>query len=79
MNFFSKIKSGLQNPKKGLEYLVLGNKNYNALHNLNTHSCFSVSNTHSPLEFEMIQPTDIHEHLQTLHMLTIELNLKNTP
>ncbi len=25
----------------------------------------------------MIQPTDIHEHLQTIHLLTVELNLKN--
>lgn len=25
----------------------------------------------------MIQPTDIHEHLQTLYMLTVELNLNN--
>jgi len=25
----------------------------------------------------MIQPTDINEHLQTLHMLSVELNLKN--
>ena len=77
MNFISKIKSGLKDPKKGLEYLVLGDKNYNALHNLNSHSCFSINNTNSHLEFQMIQPTDIHEHLQTLHMLTIELNLKN--
>ncbi len=77
LNFVSKIISGLKDPKKGLEYLVLGDKNYNTLHNLNSHSCFSIKNPHSPLEFQMTQPTDIHEHLQTLHVLTIELNLKN--
>jgi len=69
--------SGLKDPRKGLEYLVLGDKNYNTLQNLNVHSCFSMKNLSSPLEFQMTQPTDIHEHLQTLHMLTIELNLKN--
>jgi predicted O-methyltransferase YrrM len=67
----------LQDPKKGLEYLLLGEKNYNILHNLNEHSCFTIQNTESPLESQMIQPTDIHEHLQTLHMLTVELNLRN--
>ncbi len=77
MNLFSKLKTGLKNPKKGLEYLILGEKNYNTLQNMNTHSCFSIKNAQTPLESQMIQPTDIHEHLQTLHMLTIELNLKN--
>ena len=77
MNLISKIKSGLQDPKKGLEYLLLGEKNYNILHNLNEHSCFTIQNTESVLESHMVQPTDIHEHLQTLYMLTVELNLKN--
>jgi predicted O-methyltransferase YrrM len=77
LNFISKIKSGLRDPKKGLEYLLLGEKNYNTLHNLSTHSCFTIQNTESPLESHMIQPTDIHEHLQTLYMLTVELNLNN--
>lgn len=57
--------------------MLLGERNYNILYNLNNHSCFSITKIHSPLESEMTQPTDIHEHLQTLHMLTIELNLKN--
>lgn len=61
----------------GLEYLLLGEKNFNTLYNLNNHSCFSIKTANSPLESQMIQPTDIHEHLQTLHMLTVELNLKN--
>lgn len=69
--------SGLKDPKKGFMYLVLGDKNYNTLQNLNLHSCFSIKEPNTPLEFQMIQPTDIHEHLQTLHMLTIELDLKN--
>lgn len=52
-------------------------KKYNALYSFDTtHSCILVNTTDS-LEFSMTQPTDIHEHLQTLHMLTVELNLKN--
>lgn len=77
LNFISKIKSGLTNPRKGLEYLILGEKTYNTLQNLSNHSCFTIKNVESTLESLMIQPTDIHEHLQTLHMLTVELNLKN--
>lgn len=30
----------------------------------------------TPLELHMVKPTDIHEHLATLYMLTVELNLK---
>jgi predicted O-methyltransferase YrrM len=72
MNFLSKIKSGLKNPKKGIMYIILGEKNFNTL---NSHYCFSIS-PKTVLEQQMKQPTDIHEHLQTLYMLSIELNLK---
>ncbi len=77
MSIISKLKNGLKDPKKGLEYIILGDKNFNTLQNISNHSCFSIKKTQTPLESQMIQPTDIHEHLQTLHMLTIELNLKN--
>lgn len=78
MNLISKIKSGLKNPRKGLEYIILGRKNYQKLNDTAvSHSCFIVKDVSSPLEFQMIQSTDIHEHLQTLHLLTIELDLKN--
>jgi len=72
MNFLSKIKSGLKNPKKGIMYAILGEKNFNTL---DSHYCFSIS-PKTALEQQMNQPTDIHEHLQTLYMLNIELNLK---
>lgn len=71
------IKSGLKNPKKGLEYLILGRQKYDVLNNLATHSCITIKDAKTPLESCMIQPTDIHEHLATLHMLTIELKLKS--
>ena len=73
MDFLSKIKAGLKNPNKGLRYAILGAKNFNTL---DSHYCFSIS-PDTPLEHQMVQPTDIHEHLQTLYLLTIELNLKN--
>ena len=78
MSFFSKIKIGLKDPKKGLDYVILGDKDFNTLQNLKEHSCFSIKKTENSLEEQMIKPTDIHEHLQTLHLLTVELNLKNT-
>jgi predicted O-methyltransferase YrrM len=73
VDFLSKIKSGLKNPKKGIMYAILGEKNFNTL---DSHYCFSIS-PNSALENQMNQATDIHEHLQTLYMLSIELNLKN--
>ena len=77
MSFFSKVKTGLKDPKKGIDYVILGDKDFNTLQNLKDHSCFSIEKTENPLEEQMIKPTDIHEHLQTLHLLTVELNLKN--
>jgi len=76
LRIFSKIKSGLKHPDKIL-FLLLGGKKFYMLKNLNAHSCFSIKNSTLPLELHMIQPTDIHEHLQTIHMLTVELDLKN--
>lgn len=76
LSIFSKIKSGLKNPDKIL-VLLLGGKRFYLFKNLNNHSCFSIKNPALPLETHMIQPTDIHEHLQTIYMLTVELNLKN--
>jgi predicted O-methyltransferase YrrM len=74
---YSKIRSALINPKKALSYLFLGKEKFHALRNLSEHSCFQIESS-SILESYMTHPTDIHEHLQTLYMLTIELNLKNT-
>lgn len=73
MDLLSKIKAGLKNPKKGIKYAILGAKNFNTL---DSHYCFSIS-PETPLEHQMVQPTDIHEHLQTLYLLNVELNLKN--
>ena len=76
MASLSQIKEGIKHPGKSLQYLVLGKKNYEILQNLRNHSCTSGITPSSPLESRMIIPTDIHEHLSTLYMLTVEFNLK---
>lgn len=76
MSINSKIKSALKNPRKALELLILGNDKFNSLYN-SKESCFNIENALTPLESRMILPTDIHEHLATLHFLTVEFNLKN--
>lgn len=71
----SKIKNSIKDPRLALTYIILGKKRF---YHLNyQHSCFSFSDTTNYLEFLMIQPSVIHEHLSTLYMLTVEFNLKN--
>lgn len=73
MDLISKLKAGLKNPKKGIKYAILGEKNFNTL---DSHYCYTIS-PKTLIENQMVQPTDIHEHLQTLYLLNIEFNLKN--
>lgn len=73
----AEIKSAIKNPKKALEFLILGRYKFNVLYNLSGDSCILVKKAEEPLEFHMTMPTDIHEHLATLYMLTVELNLKS--
>ncbi len=73
----SKIKDALTNPKKAIKYLALGKEEYETLQNLTNHYYTSEIKVETPLEKRMIVPTDIHEHLSILHMLTVEFNLKN--
>ena len=76
MNLKILIKEGLKHPGKAIEYLILGKEKYETLYNLKNHSCTSGIKPENSLESRMIVPTDIHEHLNTLYMLTVELNLK---
>lgn len=76
MNSKTLIKEGLKHPGKAIEYFVLGKKKYEILQNLKNHSCTSGIVPKNSLESRMIVPTDIHEHLCTLYMLTVEFNLK---
>jgi len=72
----SQIKEGIKHPHKSFEYLILGKEKYEIFQNLSTHTCTSGIIPTTPLESRMIVPTDIHEHLCTLYLLTKELNLK---
>jgi len=89
LTIFSKITGSLKNPRKALEYIILGGKSYDGLNQtyleqsrkyqelLKKHTCNGILNTSTPLESRMVTDTDIHEHLCTLYMLTIELKLTN--
>lgn len=81
---YSKVKKGLHNPRKALQYLCacvrqiflfkhLSQKEYEFLKLEKMEQAVKPT---TPLEACMVQPTDIHEHLQTLHMLSVELDLK---
>jgi len=74
---FSNIIKAFNNPKKAFTYLILGKQKYDQLLSLENHSCTTIKNYNSPLESRMVVPTDIHEHLATLYLLTVELQLKN--
>lgn len=76
MDSKTQIKEGFKHPGKAFEYFVLGKEKYETLHNLKNHSCTSGIKPKNSLESRMIIPTDIHEHLNTLYMLTVEFNLK---
>ena len=89
MTITSKITGGLKNPRKALEYIILKGTSYDELNQkyqeqsrkyqelLKKHTCNDITNISTPLESRMITDTDIHEHLCTLYLLTIELKLTN--
>jgi predicted O-methyltransferase YrrM len=55
-------------------YLLLGREKFFFL---SRETCFFwKADRNNPLELRMTKPTDIHEHLATLFMLTVEFNLK---
>jgi predicted O-methyltransferase YrrM len=73
------IKNGLRHPKKVLVYLALGSMQYRTWKYASiVNADFNGFNVQpqNTLEEHMIKPTDICQHLATLHMLTCELNLK---
>jgi len=74
-----KLKYGFHHPREALTYLFFPQKR----RLIRAEKAVSEWETmernikpSSPLEACMIKPTDIHEHLATLFMLTVELNLK---
>lgn len=73
---FSHIKTAIKDPRRGLVFLILGKRRFGELYKPHS-ACFLVKNTTTYLESRMTKPTSMHEHLTTLYMLTIELDLKN--
>jgi predicted O-methyltransferase YrrM len=78
MSLRSEILRGMRSPRKVMLYLLLGHEKFFLLsETVNRDTCYSwKANQNNPLEIHMTKPTDIHEHLATLFMLTIEFNLK---
>lgn len=80
MTLWSKLKTGLHHPREALLYLALGPQRY---HFIQAEKVVAEAERmerniepNNLLETHMVKPSDIHEHLATLYMLTIELNLK---
>jgi len=78
MKLWSEILRGVRNPRKAMLYLLLGHEKFFLLsETVNRDTCYSwKANPNNPLESHMTKPTDIHEHLTTLFMLTVEFNLR---
>ncbi len=73
--FLRKLKLIIKEPKSCLLYAFLGSEQFKKLNH--KHSCLFYDSVDNELEKLMVQPSSIHEHLNTLYMLTIEFNLKN--
>ena len=72
MAIWSMLKTGLHHPKEALMYLTLGSQRYYLIQAEMMERNIKPDNR---LEKLIVKPTDIHEHLATLYMLTSELNL----
>lgn len=70
-----KLKIIAKDPKSCLVYVILGSEQFKKLNH--KHSCLFYDSANTELEKLMIQPSSIHEHLNTLYMLTVEFDLKN--
>ena len=56
-------------------YAVLGAEEYHFYKN-SGHTCFSTKEVAIPFPLNVTKNTDIHEHLVTLYMLTVEMKLR---
>ena len=72
---FNKLSTKIKHPKTALVHLLIGSKQFEKLRK--NHSCEFYDGAKTELEKLMTDSSSIHEHLNTLYMLTIELNLKN--
>lgn len=72
---FSKFLTKIKHPKTALVYWLIGSKQFEKLRK--NHSCNFCNFPKTEIEKLMTEDSSIHEHLNTLYMLTIEFNLKN--
>lgn len=71
------MKKAFTDPKAALLYLLVGERKYKWLTSYsNQHTCYLAKNPNMPFASHMMKETDIHEHLSTLYMLTVEFNLR---
>jgi predicted O-methyltransferase YrrM len=70
-----KLNTIRKDPKMSLVYLIMGPKKFKKFNQ--KHSCLHFDFPKNSLEELMIENSSIHEHLNTLYMLTVEFNLKN--
>jgi predicted O-methyltransferase YrrM len=70
------LSTGIRHPKEALLYVLLGKDGYARLRNPSSHTCHEAKELSLPFAAEALRDTDIHEHLVTLYMLTVELRLK---
>ncbi|MDG7010820.1 MAG: class I SAM-dependent methyltransferase [Nitrososphaerota archaeon] len=70
----SEMKFALKHPKQALVYALLGDTEYR--HMRWSRSCLTAKDSALPFSLHASKATDIHEHLVTLFMLTVELNLR---
>ena len=73
MSLKSRLELGLTSPRRALVYLLCGKEAYFAV---TEHTCAEAKPEDSPLFPYVAKSTDIHEHLTTLYMLTVQMNLK---
>lgn len=76
-----KLSIGLRHPKLALEYLLLGPREFKIIHTPplpNMETCILGASSSLPFTSHMVRATDIHEHLTTLYMLTVQHGLKTT-
>jgi len=73
---FNKLSTKIKHPKSALVIFLIGHKQFEKLRK--NDSCEFVDSPKTELEKLMTQPSTIRDHLNTLYMLTIEFNLKNT-
>jgi len=70
------LREGLAHPRKALVYLLLGKKKYSEIFVYLRRHTRSTNESDLPFLKEVSKLNDMHEHLTTLYMLTVQLGLQ---